>query len=52
MKKVKMEGQTMANEIALMKKLDHPNVVKIHEDFVVEGMLFLLMEKADSSLSR
>lgn len=42
----------MANEIALMKKLDHPNVVKIHEDFVLDGMLHLLMEKAESLLNR
>ena len=52
MKKIKLEGQNMVNEISLMKKLSHPNVVKIHEDFVVDGILFLIMEKAESGFTR
>ena len=52
MKKVKMEGQAISNEISLMKKLAHPNVVKIHEDFVIDGTLYLFMEKAESFLTR
>ncbi|KAA6395201.1 MAG: putative serine/threonine-protein kinase Nek1, partial [Streblomastix strix] len=38
------EQQESLNEIALLQKLNHPNIVKMHESFVDAGLLCIIMD--------
>ena len=42
----------ISKEIAIMRTLDHPNVVKVHCAFVVERDLWIVMPLFDGSCSR
>jgi hypothetical protein len=44
MDKVDHEKNTLLKEIEILKKLDHPNIVKLYETLESEDTLFLIME--------
>jgi calcium-dependent protein kinase len=43
LKNTEIENEII-NEVTILKKVDHPNIVKIHEFFVTESKYFLLTE--------
>ena len=36
--------ESINNEIAILTKLDHPNIVKYHETYIDEKAIYLVME--------
>ncbi|KAA6370159.1 MAG: putative NEK/NEK1 protein kinase, partial [Streblomastix strix] len=41
------EKQESINEIRILAKLKHPNIVSYRESFVEKGMLYIVMDYAD-----
>lgn len=39
-----MQKEAMLNEIDLMRALDHPNIMKLHEVFETENSLYLILD--------
>jgi len=46
-RKVKEGISTDISEVYVMKEVNHPNIIKLHETFYEEGMLYMVMEFAD-----
>ena len=43
-KKIKTELKSILDEIAIIKELDHPNIVKYYETYQNEEFLYIVME--------
>lgn len=39
-------SEQTSQEISILKSIKHPNVIKIHNDFLEQGNLYLLLELA------
>jgi len=39
--------ESLINEIEIMKKLDHPNLMKLYEVFETEKSIYLIIEKLE-----
>nr|XP_039259241.1 serine/threonine-protein kinase DCLK1-like [Styela clava] len=40
-------GHKIENEVSILKKIEHPNIVRVLQDFVTETEIFLVMELAE-----
>ena len=46
----KRERRDALNEIFVLSKLNHPNIIKYHESYEQKNILFIVMEYADGGL--
>lgn len=44
--------ENLPNEVKLLKKLDHPNVVKYYESFVYKDQMCMVLDYADGGRPR
>ena len=42
--------EAVNNEIIILEKLHHPNIVKFHESFIYEEQLCLILEYCDQGI--
>lgn len=52
MKKIKKACKFPENEVAILQKIDHPNVVRIVDSFSTESASYVVFEKAECQLNR
>ena len=46
------ERQAALNEVDILKKLQHPNIIAYHESFLAESSLMIVMEYAPGEIVR
>lgn len=52
MKKIKNAVRSPQNEVSILQKIDHPNVVKVIDSFKIENEFYVVFERAECALIR
>lgn len=52
MKRIKTGAKFPQNEVSILQKIDHPNVVKVVDAFKCDAEFFVVFERAESGLTR